>query len=55
METRKIQLPKEVFRALVLPDTINEEKRTVDVTFSKGARVKRNTFPGKHTTILIMG
>jgi len=46
METRKLHLPKEEIRAAINPKTVDEDKRTVEVTFSKGARVKRNTFYG---------
>lgn len=38
---KKFKFPKEDIRALVAPESINAEKRTVDVTFSTGARVPR--------------
>lgn len=45
-QTRKVSVPKFHARAFVKPDTVNVESRTVDVTFSTGARVKRNSFFG---------
>lgn len=38
------QIPKLVLRASVAPDTLNEEKRTVDVIWTTGARVLRGFF-----------
>jgi HK97 family phage prohead protease len=38
------EIPRLEFRALVSPDTLNEEKRTVDVIWTTGARVLRGYF-----------
>jgi len=44
MKTRKISLPAMTRVAAVLPKTINKKDRTVDVIFTKGARVLRRGF-----------
>lgn len=44
VNTRKISLPKLSTRAAV--QTVDTEKRTVEVVFSSGAQVKRNTYFG---------
>jgi hypothetical protein len=41
MAKRKLRLPMNSIRAAIQPDSFNEEKRTVDVTWTTGARVKR--------------
>ncbi len=45
--SRKISIPKLSTRAIFQPETLNEEKRTVDVVFSTGAPVRRSTFFGQ--------
>lgn len=44
MSERKIQLPAMHVRAEFKPETINEEKRTVEMVWSTGATVRRNSF-----------
>lgn len=44
LNERKIQLPALQMRAEFQPDTINEEKRTVEVVWTTGASVQRSSF-----------
>ena len=44
MKTRKITLPMQFRVATVQPKTLNREKRTVEVIFTTGARVRRSSF-----------
>lgn len=44
MATRKVELPLTVRAAEVRPDSLDEERRTVDVVWTTGARVRRGFF-----------
>lgn len=44
MITRKVQIPVLIRSAKVVPNTYNEENRTVEITWSTGARVLRMPF-----------
>jgi len=55
-QTRKANLPMQFFATRFMPDSLNEEARTLEVTFSTGAQVKRFDFlEGSFVEELAMG
>lgn len=52
--TNKIQTPKLNIRAMIEPETFDSEKRTVEVTWSTGAKGKRYTWTGSYYEELSM-
>jgi len=56
MTRKQVSIPDQFFQTRVLPETLNVEKRTIDVVFSTGAQVKRFSFmDGEFTEELAMG
>ena len=52
--SNKIQTPKLNIRAMIEPETFDREKRTVEVTWSTGAKGKRYTWTGSYYEELSM-